>query len=199
MKKACSVIILAAGNSARMGQIKFTLRMKDGKTFLEHIIEQFSEFGCKEIVVVVNRNGYSFLEQHSFRFNNNVHIIVNEHPEYGRFYSLKQGLPGVSGGQFVFIHNADNPFVEKSVLEDLYAAREEAAIIKPVHKGKGGHPVLIADKIRSAILAVTENDIRLDDFLRKYAQKKITTGSEKIHVNVNTKEDLRKLDLFSND
>ncbi len=193
MKKACSVIILAAGNSARMGQIKFTLRMKDGKTFLEHIIGQFSEFGCKEIVVVVNRNGYSFLEQHSFRFNNNVHIIVNEHPEYGRFYSLKQGLPGVSGGQFVFIHNADNPYAEREVLERIFRHRQETSVVKPVFEGKGGHPALISKEVCDIILAETGTDIRMDNFLNKFPQLRVDAGTDSILVNVNTLEDYRKL------
>lgn len=193
MKKDCSAIILAAGNSARMGQIKFTLRMKDGKTFLEHILHRFIEFGCSSIVVVINRDGHAFLEQHQLELPDKVDFVVNDHPGYGRFYSLKLGLSALGDGHFVFIHNADNPFVEKRVLEDLYAAREEAAIIKPVYKEKGGHPILITDKVRAEILAETGNNIRLDDFLRKYVQKKISTDSKKIHVNVNTMEDFRKL------
>ncbi len=193
MKKDCSVIILAAGYSGRMGQIKFSLKMKDGKIFLEHILQQFSKFGCYEMVVVINREGKSFLDQHAIEFPENVRFILNEHPGYERFYSVKLGLSAINRNRFVFIHNADNPFVEQDVLEQIFEKREEADIVKPVYKGKGGHPILISDKIRAEIISETENNIRLDDFLRKYPQKRVNVGSEKILININTPDDYQKL------
>jgi len=193
MKTECSVIILAAGNSERMGQVKFGLRMGDGKMFLEHILQQFSAFGCTEIAVVVNNAGLLLLEQQGRVFSGHIRFVVNRHPEYGSFYSLKQGLSAISEKQFVFIHNADNPFAEEEVLENLYKNRLEDGIVKPVYKEKGGHPVLIGDTIRNAIHAETGNDIRLDNFLGKFPQKKINVSTENILVNVNMPEDYRNL------
>ena len=193
MKKDCSVIILAAGKANRMGQIKFGLKMTDGKIFLENIIGQFSAFGCSRIVVVVNSAGKSFLERNRYKFPGHVDFILNRHPEYERFYSLKTGLSALSGKGFVFIHNADNPFVEQELLEKIYFDREEADVIKPVFDGKGGHPVLISDKIRNEIMAEADNDVRLDDFLRQYVQKRVKADNDKILVNINTLDDYNKL------
>jgi len=192
-KKDCSAIILAAGNSGRMGQIKFALTMPDGKTFLENIVNQFTKFDCREIIVVVNKEGKKLLEGNKTGFEKNVKIVLNQHPEYGRFYSLKKGMEAIEESGLVFIHNADNPFVEIEVLQKLFDNKQEAEIIKPVFDKKGGHPVLLSQMIRNEIIKQNSNDFRLDYFLRNFSQKNVNVDSDKILVNINTLSDYRKL------
>ena len=55
MRKQISVLILAAGYSKRLGRPKISLKMPDGSYFLDNIIEQYLEFACKQIIVVVNQ------------------------------------------------------------------------------------------------------------------------------------------------
>lgn len=193
MKKDCSALIPAAGFSSRMGKIKLALEMSDGKTFLENICRQFVKFGCNPIVVVVNKSGSLFLEQTDMNLPDSVKIVLNEHPERGRFYSIRKGLSVLERKQYVFIHNVDNPFVETEVLDELYKNRSENKWVKPVYKGKSGHPVLLPPKICSAICSEARDDLRLDSFLQAYTHKKVEVNSKKILININTFDDYEKL------
>ena len=40
-----------------MGKPKFLLKYDENTTFLEQIIKEYDAFGCKEIIVVVNKEG----------------------------------------------------------------------------------------------------------------------------------------------
>lgn len=190
MQKDCSVIILAAGNSSRMGRLKFTLTLPDGITFIENIVKQYAEFGCREIIVVVNISGKKYLDEHPMK---DITIALNQHPEFERFYSIKAGLSKVKINYPVFIHNADNPFASKQVLNTLFNNRAEADFIKPVFKSKGGHPIFISNKIARDINSNNNFDIHLNDFLRNYSCRKIEVDDEKILINVNTVNDYLKL------
>ncbi len=176
-----------------MGQIKFALKMPDGTTFLENIVNQFVNFNCHEIIVVVNKEGMKLLERNKPGFGKNVKIVLNQHPEYERFYSLKMGMQAIEAGGFVFVHNADNPYAETEILQKLFKYRNDANLIKPVFNGKGGHPILISQRLRNEIIEEEQNNVRLDVFLKKFSQKSVEVASDKIHININTLIDYRKL------
>ncbi len=54
IEKEFSVIILAAGKSSRMGLPKLSLRYNENKIFIEHIVNKYEDFRCKEIIIVEN-------------------------------------------------------------------------------------------------------------------------------------------------
>ena len=133
------------------------------------------------------------MDQHPVDTESEFRIIINHHPEYERYYSVKTGLSGLHINHSVFIHNADNPFANFEVLNALYINRNEADLIKPAFNKKGGHPILISPKIINDILSNENHDIYLNNFLNKFLFKKIETRDESILVNVNTKGDYKKL------
>jgi len=190
MQKDCSVIILAAGNSTRMGQLKFTLTLEDGTTFIENIVKQYAEFGCSEIIVVVNINGKEYLEKHPLE---GITVAVNKHPEFERFYSIKTGLSKIKSNNPVFIHNSDNPYANQIVLKVLFTSREDADFIKPVFEGKGGHPILISYKIVKKLILHDDQKIHLNEFLKNYSFIGIEVKNDKILININTKEEYLNL------
>ena len=191
MQKNCSVLILAAGKSSRMGFLKFAHKTPDGSTFLDNIIKQYMSFGCEEIVVVVNNEGNAFLNSNNLESTKGIRIVINHHPEYERFYSIRCGLSSMRIRNFVFIHNVDNPFVDESVLENLYLSREKADWLKPTYSNRGGHPILISEKIVSEIVSSKDNSQHLSGFLAKYSFKAIEVSDEKILTNINTEKDYK--------
>jgi CTP:molybdopterin cytidylyltransferase MocA len=189
MKMEYSVVILAAGRSGRMGEPKFALRFNDEKIFLEEIVSQYLAFGCKEIVVVLNKEGKILFDKLNLRLPGVAKIVINHHPEYERFYSLKTGLDSLVNSNYVFIHNIDNPLVDKDTLKLLFKYADTYDYCVPVYKDRGGHPVLLSGKVVEAILREDETGINFRDFLRRYYGKKIDVKSEKILVNINTPEE----------
>ncbi len=183
--KNCSVIILAAGRSSRMGKPKFLLELDNGTSFLEYIVRQYEEFGIVNIVVVLNNDGIIQIKKYPQILTHKAQIVLNKHPEYGRFYSIKTGLQFCKT-DFVFIHNVDNPFAKKKVLDKIYDAIIEADVIKPIIDGKGGHPVLISRKVIDFIVHEKQNDLNLNEVLQRFTTKRVEVQDNSILLNINS-------------
>ena len=185
--ESCSVLILAAGNSSRMKSPKFALQFNKSQSFLEKIVQIYTEFGCEEIIVVLNQEGISLLDHLHLKLKN-VKIVLNDHPEWERFYSIKLGIQGLSKQHPVFIHNVDNPFVTAAILESLISKDVTTNYVVPTYNGKGGHPVLISNKVCQKLILTEKNDLILSDFLKQYDKKRVAVEDQNILVNINTME-----------
>jgi len=186
IEKEYSAIILAAGKSERMGFPKLSLKYDEKCIFIEHIIHEYLRFNCKEIILVVNVFGFEYLKNNKNKFPDNVQIVINKHPEWHRFYSLKIGAKNLSENKPTFIHNVDNPFVNPDVLKELSNNINKADYISPEFKGKGGHPFLISEKVIKEIAQTEEDQKHLKEFLNQYSRLKIKVDDEKILANINT-------------
>lgn len=185
-KENVSVIILSAGFSSRMKQAKFSLIYDKQKIFLEKIIDEYLNFGCKEIVVVMNKEGIKLKEKLQLIFPKNVKFIQNNHPEYERFYSLQLGIKSSGNCENIFIQSIDNPFVTQNLLSLLIQNKNDADYIIPSYNNKGGHPILISKKIINSIKKEDNYNIILKDFLRNFTKFHVKTNDEKILLNINT-------------
>ncbi len=188
-----SAMVLAAGKSERMGNPKFALMFKNQKTFLEEIIDRFSEFVCKEIIIVMNLEGKAVFDNLKIKLSANARIVINPHPGHGRFSSIKTGLDHLSNRTAVFIHNVDNPFVNVGLLKALSTDLGHADYCVPMLKNRGGHPVLISPKVVDAIIKCSRDDLNLKEYLKAFEKKNVKTNDSGILVNVNTIGEYRGL------
>ena len=192
IEKEFSAIILAAGKSSRIGFPKLSLRYDENKIFIEHIVNKYENFGCKEIIIVVNETGNNYLTENKIQFSDNVKIVINEHPDWHRFYSLKLGAKCLLEVIPVFVHNVDNPFVNYEVLNELSGNTNKADYLSPEFDGKGGHPILLSRRIIKDVRATTEDQIHFKEFLNQYPKRRVKVDDEKVLVNINTLEEYRK-------
>lgn len=181
-----SVIILAAGLSERLGFPKLSLQYDENNTFIEEIINQFLDFGCTEVIVVVNEKGRKYVSEKSIK------LVINEHPEWHRFYSLKLAIESMLQNNPVFVHNVDNPFVNPEVLNELVKHYKQADYLAPEFEGRGGHPFLLSEKIVNDIRTEDRNQVHLKEFLLQYPKLKIAVKDKNILVNINTEEEYIK-------
>ncbi|MGB4204346.1 MAG: NTP transferase domain-containing protein [Bacteroidales bacterium] len=188
-----SVLILAAGFSKRMGLHKFALKLKNGSTFLENLAHQFHDFGCRRIVVVVQQEASVIIENLKLHFPYNVEFVINYHPEYGRFSSIKAGIVALESEDLVFIQNVDNPLLNPETLKLLINGLGDFNYAFPVYKGRGGHPVLITKQVMNGFIKSQKADINLKDFLRQFRGNPINVDDETVLLNINTTEDYMKL------
>ncbi len=191
-EKEYSAIILAAGKSERMGFPKLSLKYDEKNNFIEHIISEYLSFDCKEIILVINKIGIEYLKKNEIQFPETVKIVVNEHPDWHRFYSLKKGVKSLSKNRPVFINNVDNPFVNDNVLNELVKNIKTADYISPEFEGKGGHPILLSKKIIEELKTIAEDQKHLKEFLNRYSRLRIRVNDEKILVNINTIEEYKR-------
>lgn len=190
--KKYSAIILSAGKSSRMGEPKFSLRFNETSTFLENIVNEYLKFGCSEIVVILNPDSASYLKQLSLNLPANSKIVINEHPEWERFYSLKLGAKALDFPANAFVSNIDNPFVNQDVLKYLASKGEGLNYVNPTYNGKGGHPFLISEKVIVDLINEKQDQIHLKEFLCRYSRKSVEVNDNKILVNINTEEEFKR-------
>jgi molybdenum cofactor cytidylyltransferase len=188
-----SAIILAAGTSGRMGYPKAALKFNDDANFTQHLCNQFVNAGCEKVVVVINEDTAQIFSENNVSFPQNIVIVINDNPDYGRFYSLQLGLNNCSNADAVFITNADNPFADPDLLLKLQANLDSADYVYPVFNGKGGHPIVISSKVIAEILRKDYNNIILKDFLHQFKAKSIETDCDKILTNINTEREYLEL------
>lgn len=195
MENQVSAIILAAGLSTRMGSPKFAMKFDPQKSFLEEIVDRFAEFGCGEIIIVMNKPGKRLLDKLKVRFPETVKIVINPHPETGRFSSIKIGLNHSHIQNRIFIHNVDNPFVEVDLLSLLLNNLKQADYCVPIYKNRGGHPILVSEKVAASILKFGQDDMSLKEYLMTFEKKTMETDNPKILINVNSIQDYQEIFL----
>lgn len=186
--KKYNAIILAAGNSERMGQPKLFLPFDKNHTFLDMSILAFNQFGCVEIVVVINKNIASIQNTSSDYTMENVHYCVNPNPEEGRFSSIQIGIRQLNQHLPLFIHNVDNPFVTKETLTKL-SQNFLLDYARPVFNGKGGHPVLLSEKLSTMIGQEVLPDKNFKTFLLPFRRQNIVVHDKRVLANINSPED----------
>jgi molybdenum cofactor cytidylyltransferase len=192
-KNPFSAIILAAGTSDRMGYPKAALKFNDDANFTQHLCNQFLNAGCEKVVVVINNDTAKLFVENNVSFPKNVITVINDNPNFGRFYSLQLGLKNCSNADAVFITNADNPFADSDLLAKMHKELDSADYVYPVFNGKGGHPIVISSKVvAEALQTKFENNI-LKEFLHKFKSKSIETDCDKILTNINTEREYLEL------
>ncbi len=147
-------IVLAAGKSTRMGRQKALLPLGAGQTFLTRIVSTFREAGIEDVVVVVGHEAPAVID--SFDANPaSARFVVNHDYENGQLSSLLAGLrvvdrPGVVAALVTLV---DAPLVlarTVGAVVDRYR-QTHAPIVRPVHAGRHGHPVLIDRSLFDAL------------------------------------------------
>ena len=194
--KNLPLIILAAGDSKRMGKPKGLLNYR-GKPFLVHQIERLLEIGLSEIIVVLGKD-YKLYHEKVPEFKG-LEFTVNPSPERGQFSSIQCGMQkvqsrGISG---VFILPIDVPCLDREVWEELAneMSLSECAVTIPKFKGKKGHPVLISREFMQHLISCS-SDSRLDfEIYEQIDLKKakiISVNDKNITRNLNTPEDWKQ-------
>lgn len=178
-----SAIILAAGNSGRMGSDKAMLKYNNGQTFANHLVKSYSEFGVQPVVLIVNESRIQP------NMDNCALIrVTNKHVEYGRSHSIFLGIQKIPKGCSCFIQNIDNPFIEPYLLEQMIALAESDGFVLPVWNGMGGHPVLLGHNVVKYIQGMnTLPDFR--EVLKEFKRIALPFPDERILWNINTPGD----------
>jgi molybdenum cofactor cytidylyltransferase len=185
------VVILAAGMSERMNELKAFLPYDENTRFIEKILSIYSDWGCGEIVVVTNPESLQQMKQTGM-IPSAVTIIVNDHMELERFYSVKLGLGAIRKSSFCFIQNVDNPLITPQILDLLYDHRSYEKYVSPVFKNKRGHPVLLNRENINHILNWPVNSANFREVLNTMECSKVEMPDDRELININSPEDYQR-------
>lgn len=156
--RTVAAIVLAAGESRRMGgRNKLTLDI-GGEPLLRRTVRTLQASRLSELVVVL---GHEAGAARALLEGLDVRTVVNERYTEGQMSSVHRGLEALTRPcDGVMICLSDQPLLtadDVDFLIDAFAARPDAAILVPVHQGRRGNPIILASSQREAILAGGRN------------------------------------------
>jgi len=153
------IIILAAGNSSRLGKPKQLLTFR-GTTLLEIVTRAAIESGCKPLVVVLGAYSSEISKQQQ---DPNINYIINDSWQEGISSSIAAGLTAIMNqdqevGQ-VIIAVSDQPFISSAVFLDLIKKQEETGknMVTSSYAQTIGTPALFNKKYFDQLLSLTGN------------------------------------------
>jgi molybdenum cofactor cytidylyltransferase len=149
-----AAVILAAGQSSRMGQHKLLLPVL-GKPLVLHVVDHAITAGFEEVLVVV---GYRADALRPLLTNRPVRVIENPDYAQGQSTSVRAGIGALSPQvEAAMILLADQPLVKPAILQRLVQAWQATAkpIVAPFYNGQRGNPVLFARSLFAELLRVT--------------------------------------------
>jgi molybdenum cofactor cytidylyltransferase len=148
-----SAILLAAGESRRMGSAKALLRYH-GQTFIARICNAFLTAGVDELIVVLGARADELrqaLPEHA-----KLRTVVNSRYTLGQLSSLMVGIGALSPeSEAAIVNLVDHPMVEAETIQALITSFRATPlpILIASYQGKRGHPVLFSNHVYGEILA----------------------------------------------
>lgn len=183
------VVILAGGKSSRMNSPKVWLSLENGQSFVEALSQKYEHAGFTEIVVVLNAEFASDDWSSSLsKLSEKVHVVLNNRPELGRIFSLKEGLHYIRKSNFVFIQNVDNPIIKEDTLKLLCRKVERSSITIPEFGKKAGHPIVADVHLLRNLLRGPGTKETLRQVLLPCHKKRVVVNDPGVLVNINTVE-----------
>jgi molybdenum cofactor cytidylyltransferase len=131
-------ILLAAGFSSRMGELKQVMNVA-GKPMVRQIAESLLVAGLELVVVI----GYEGERVKQALDGLPCEYLINAHPEDGMFSSVKLGCSVVMPGSACLVIPCDCPGILPTTIQRIKEALERyhENVVIPTFQGRKGHPV----------------------------------------------------------
>lgn len=156
-----SAIILAAGDSTRMGSPKALLPVPGGPAFVSAIVKTLAAAAISDIVIVTGRDHDRVVEAlQRDTLSAVARVVRNPDPGRGQLSSLWAGMDAVvsSSTEAIIMTLVDVPLVAAATVRRVIDEwqRTRAPIVRPARGGRHGHPVIfdrvLFDELRQAPL-----------------------------------------------
>jgi molybdenum cofactor cytidylyltransferase len=185
-----AAVVLAAGQSRRMGANKLVLTL-EGKPVVRHVLDAIAGSLIATAFVVLGHEAeqvQAALAQADARF------IVNGDFDGGLSTSLKTGLaalPPDVDGAMIFL--GDMPDIDPALIDRMIEAFDPGrmqAIVVPKRKGRRGHPVLWGRRFFPLLLQETQGDSGAKHLIGQYADwvAEIEADDDGVLVDLDTPE-----------
>lgn len=183
-------LIPAAGLSSRMGKWKLTLPYKES-TIVECTASNALSV-CSRVILVTGHRGQELKDL----FKNEKRVIPVENTSFksGMFSSIQAGVPFIETEWF-FISMGDMPEITSELYTFLIEAQRNSPhmeILRPLYKGKRGHPVLLKKSVISTILSEPYTS-EMKNVFSHHTVLDLPLDLPESFLDIDTEEEYRKL------
>jgi len=186
-----SAILLAAGQSKRMGGDNKLIKKYNKKYLINYIVGTLIKSKVDKIIIVL---GFQSRKVRKITAKNEkINFIYNKNYKSGISSSIKVGLKRVSKKNIGFlIVQADMPLISKNIINSIcyVVKKNRKEIIAPTYKGKMGNPIGFKYSMVKILNKVKKDSGAKKIILRN--KKKlglIKVNSKSIFKDFNTKRD----------
>ena len=186
-----SAILLAAGQSKRMGDENKLVKNFQGIPLIKHSVRNILASFIGELIIVLGHQ--KEIIEKLIDKNEKIKFVFNQDFESGIATSIKTGLNHSSEEtEAFFICLGDMPMVNKDIINLLIKSKNNREIIVPTYKNKQGNPILFSKSMKKKIMTI-EGNVGAKKILELNKDKilNIETTDQSITKNFNT------LDNFS--
>lgn len=190
-----AALVLAAGQSRRMGVANKLLAEVDGKAMLARVLETVAGSQCVATLLVTGHEAEAI---GALADRHGVAHVQNPEYEQGLSTSLRTGLAALGDDiDGVIVCLGDMPRLKPATLNSLIAAFnpvEGRAICVPTHEGKRGNPVLWGRRFFTAMRDLA-GDVGAKHLIGEYAELvcEVPMEGSEIFLDIDTPEALALL------
>jgi molybdenum cofactor cytidylyltransferase len=187
-----TAVILAAGESKRMGSPKALLLYND-RTFLEHLLEITRHPKICSQIIVLGAGAEAISQRVGL---NPEQVVVNPDWQNGQLSSIKAAVKHIGAKETdgVLLCLVDHPLITSALVNDLIESFYSTGklIVTPTFRGKRGHPVIFSRKLFAELLEAPE-ETGARSVVWKHASEvyEVPTPEEGIVLNLNDPETFR--------
>ncbi len=183
-------ILLAAGESRRMGQLKALLPWQ-GDTLLGCQVSSLLQAGIQQVVVVLGHEQDRLLPLLEGR--DKVVPVFNPDYQEGKTTSINAGLrsPQAADAQTLVLLNVDQPRTSATISTLLSRHEGSGCLITiPVFQGKGGHPLILDCSLLPELLEIAEASQGIRAVVRKHEEgiQRVEMDTQEVLWDLNTPE-----------
>ena len=184
-----SAILLAAGQSKRMGELKQLMPFGQS-TIVEQAVDNLLGSAVDEVIVVVGYKAEDVIKAIAAK---PIKLAINPDYEQGMSTSIIAGLNLVHGRvQGVMLALGDQPLVNSqtinSLIEEFY--NHDKGIAVPTYQGSRGHPIIFAIKYKEKLLKL-KGDVGGRQIIKDHPGDvlEVAVNSESIVADFDTTDD----------
>ena len=188
-------ILLAAGESRRMGQLKALLPWQ-GVSLIKHQVASLRAGGVDQVVVVLGHRS----DELKSELGDTAGVSWQLNPDYlqGKTTSIKAGLNalGTDQPQALLLLNVDQPRSAGVIRFLLEGHLSQGSLITiPTHHGKGGHPIILSPTLLDELHRIDEESFGIKAVVQRHLEgtRRVEMDSPEVLWDLNTPEEYQRV------